>query len=182
MQRIGYNGIVESCRIGVRLIISVAVMKRTLLILFVLLGLIGCTQQYPQTPTPKINSTLRSDFSTEFDRLFLSNEPLRYQDNIAFLEAIRLEELNTAEKDQVRTKLKQFLSIGNRNREYAPDSEHTGVASEIAFLRLQAIHVLAEVGTRKDVEFIQNLVNNPEGEHPLFEDECNKAVEKLNDR
>lgn len=182
MQRIGYNGIVESCRIGVRLIISVAVMKRTLLILFVLLGLIGCTQQYPQTPTPKINSTLRSDFSTEFDRLFLSNEPLRYQDNIAFLEAIRLEELNTAEKDQVRTKLKQFLSIENQNREYAPDSEHTGVASEIAFLRLEAIHVLAEVGTRQDVEFIQNLVNNPEGEHPLFEDECNKAIEKLNDR
>ena len=154
-------------------------MKRTLLILFVLLGLIGCTQQ---SPTPKINSTLRSDFSTEFDRLFLSNEPLRYQDNVAFLEAIRLEELSTAEKNLIRTKLKQFLSIENQNREYAPDSEHTGVASEIAFLRLQAIQVLAEVGTRTDVEFIYNLVNNPEREHPLFEDECKKAIEKLNDR
>ena len=154
-------------------------MKRILLILFVLLGLIGCTQQYPQTPTPKNNSALRSDFSTEFDRLFLSNEPLRYQDNIAFLEAIRLEELSTAEKDLIRTKLKQFLSIENQNREYAPDSEHTGVASEIGFLRLQAIQVLVEVGTRKDVEFIQNLVNNPGREHPLFEDECNKAIEKL---
>jgi hypothetical protein len=157
-------------------------MKRTLLILFVLLGLISCTQLYPQTPTPKINSTLRYDFSTEFDRLFLSNEPLRYQDNIAFLEAIWLEELSTAEKDLISTKLKQFLSMENQNREYAPDSEHTGVASEIAFLRLHAVHVLAEVGTRKDVEFIQNLVNNPEREHPLFEDECNKAIEKLNDR
>ena len=157
-------------------------MKRILLILFVLLGLVGCTQQYPQTPIPKINSTLRSDFSTEFDRLFLSNEPLRYQDNTAFLEAIRLEELSTAEKDLIRTKLKQFLSIEDQNREYAPDSKHTGVASEIAFLRLQAVHVLAEVGTRKDVEFIQNLVNNPEREHPLFEDECSKAIEKLNDR
>jgi len=157
-------------------------MKRTLLILFVLSGLIGCTQQSPQPPSPKINNTLKSDFSTEFDRLFLSNEPLRYQDNAAFLEAIRLEELSTAEKDLLKTKLKQFLSIENHNREYAPDSLHTGVASEIAFLRLQAVQVLAEVGTRKDVEFIHNLVNNPEREHPLFEDECKKAVEKLNDR
>jgi hypothetical protein len=157
-------------------------MKRTLLILFALLGLIGCTQQYPQTATPKINSSLGSDFSTEFDRLFLSNEPLRYQDNVAFLEAIRLEELSTTEKYLLKTKLKRFLSIVNLNREYAPDSEHTGVASEIAFLRLQVIQVLAEVGTMEDVEFIQNLVNNPEREHPLFEDECNKAIEKLNGR
>jgi hypothetical protein len=156
-------------------------MERTLLILFALLGLVGCTQHYPQTPTPKDNSALGPDFSTEFDRLFLSAEPLRYQDNVAFLEAIRLEELSTAEKDLVRTKLKQFLAIENQNREYAPDSEHTGVASEIAFLRLQAIQVLAEVGTREDVEFIQDLVNNPEGEHPLFEEECNKAIEKLDD-
>ena len=157
-------------------------MKRTLIILFVLLGLIGCTEQCQQPPSPKINNTIRSDFSTEFDRLFLSNELLRYQDNVAFLEAIRLEALSTAEKDLVKTKLKQFLSIENQNREYAPDSEHTGVASEIAFLRLQAIQVLAEVGTRRDVEFIHSLSNNPEGEHPLFEDECKKAIGKLNDR
>ena len=156
-----------------------AVMKRTLLILFILLGLIGCTQQAQQSPTPKINSTLSSDFSTEFDRLFLSNEPLRYQDNVAFLEAIRLEELSSAEKNLIKNKLKQFLSIENQNREYASNSQHTGVASEIAFLRLQAIQVLAEVGTSTDVEFIYNLVNNPEREHPLFEEECKKAIEKL---
>ena len=154
-------------------------MKRTLLILFVLLGLIGCTQQ---SPTPKINSTLRSDFSTEFDRLFLSNEPLRFQDNVAFLEAIRLEELSSAKKNLIKNKLKQFLSIENQDREFASDSVHTGVASEIAFLRLQAIHILAEIGTMNDIEFIQSLVNNPEGEHPLFEDECIKAIEKLNSR
>jgi len=123
-----------------------------------------------------------SDFSTEFDRLFLSNEPLRYQDNVAFLESIRLEELSTAEKDLLKTKLKQFLSMENQNREYAPDSEHTGVASEIAFLRLQALQVLEGVGSRKDVEVIQNLANNQEREHPLFEDECRKVIEKLNDR
>ena len=157
-------------------------MNRTLIILFVLSVLIGCTQQSLQPPSPIVNNTLRSDFSTEFDRLFLSNDPLRYQDNVAFLESIRLEELSTAENDLIKTKLKQFLSIENQNREYAPDSEHTGVASEIAFLRLLAIQVLADVGTRKDVEFIQNLADNPEAEHPLFEDECKKAIEKLNDR
>ena len=141
--------------------------------------LTGCTQQSQQPPTPKIIITLRSDFSAEFDRLFLSNDPLRYQDNVAFLDAIRLEELSTTEKDLLKTKLKHFLSLENQNREYAPDSQHTGVASEIAFLRLQAVQVLGEVGIREDVEFIQNLVNYPEREHPLFEDECNKAIEKL---
>jgi hypothetical protein len=156
-------------------------MKRTLIILFVLIALIGCSQQSPQTPVQKFNSTLRSDFSTEFDRLFLSNEPLRYQDNASFLDAIPVEELRAAEKDLLKTKLKQFLSLENQNREYAPDSVHTGVASEIAFLRLQAVQVLAEVGIKKDVEFIQNLLNNPNEEHPLFESECKKAIEKLND-
>ena len=159
-----------------------AVMKRTLLILFVLLGLIGCTQQSHQSSTSNINGTLRSDFSTEFDRLFLSNEPLRYQDNVAFLDTIRLKELSNTENNLIKSKLKQFLSIENQNREYAPDSEHTGIASEIAFLRLQAIQVLAEVGTSADVEFISNIINNPEGEHPLFEDECKNAIQKLNDR
>lgn len=156
-------------------------MKKTLLILFVLLGLVGCSQQSPQTPSPEINNTLWSDFSTEFDMLFLSNEPLRYQDNVAFLDAIPVEELRAVEKDLLKTKLKQFLSLKNQDREYAPDSVHTGAASEIAFLRLQAIQVLAEVGTKKDVEFIQNLLNNIDGEHPLFEAECKKAIEKLND-
>jgi len=156
-------------------------MKKTLLILLVLLALIGCSPQSPGAPEQEFNSILRSDFSTEFDRLFLSNEPLRYQDNVACLDAIPGEELRAAEKDLVKTKLKQFLSLQNQNREYTPDSVHTGVASEIAFLRLQALQVLAEVGTREDIEFIHNLVSNPEGEHPLFEEECKKAIEKLND-
>ena len=156
-------------------------MKKTLLILFTLLTLVGCSQQSPQAPAQELNSILQSDFSTEFDRLFLSNEPLRYQDNVAFLDAIPVEELSSPEKDLLKTKLKLFLSLQNQNREYAPDSVHTGVASEIAFLRLQAVQVLGEIGTREDIEFIQNLETNPEGEHPLFEEECKKAIEKLND-
>jgi hypothetical protein len=160
---------------------TLPVKKRTLIILFLLVGFWGCAQQVPQTPTPTVKSTLGSDFVSEFDRLFLSNEPLRYQDNVAFLEAICLEALNAAEKDLIRTKLKQFLSLEDHNREYAPDSIHTGVAPEIAFLRLQAVQILAEVGTKGDVKFIHSLIENPEGEHPLFEDECNQAIEVLSD-
>lgn len=156
-------------------------MKDNLFILLVLITLIGCSQQSPQRPAQELNSILQPDFSAEFDRLFLSNEPLRYQDNVAFLNAIPVEELSAAEKDLLKTKLKLFLSLENQNRDYALDSVHTGVASEIAFLRLQAVRVLAEVGTREDVEFIQNLVSYPEGEHPLFEEECKKAIEKIND-
>ena len=111
--------------------------------------------------------------------MFLSDEPLRYQDNLAFLEGIQVEDLTIQEKDLVRSRLKQFLSLEEHSREYAPDSLHTGVASEIAFLRLYAIQILAEVGTWEDVEFIQNLARLPDGEHPLFEDECQKAIEKL---
>ncbi|MCJ7433603.1 MAG: hypothetical protein MUO77_08965 [Anaerolineales bacterium] len=155
-------------------------MKRNLFVLLIVLGLIGCEQQTAQSSTPTSN-ILSSDFSAEFDRLFLSNEPLRYQDNVAFLDAIYLDELSIIEKELVRTKLKQFLSNEITEREFAPDSLHTGVASEIAFLRLQAIQVLAEVGTNKEVEFIQNMRVNPEGEHPLFEEECKKAIEKLKD-
>ena len=156
-------------------------MKKIPLILFTLIALIGCSLQSPGAPGQELNSILQSVFSTEFDRLFLSNEPLRYQDNVAFLDAIPVEELSTPEKDLLKTKLKLFLSLQNQDREYALDSVLTGVASVIAFLRLQAIQVLGEVGTREDVEFIQNLVSNPEGEHPLFEEECKKAIEKLND-
>ena len=156
-------------------------MKKTLLILFTLIALVGCSQQSPQPPSPEINNILKSDFSTEFDRLFLSNEPLRYQDNVAFLKAIPVEELSATEKDLLKTRLKLFLSLQNQNRDYAPGSELTGVASGIAFLRLQAVQVLGEVGTMEDIEFIQNLETNPEGEHPLFETECKKTIEKLND-
>jgi hypothetical protein len=154
--------------------------KRLITFLFLFLLLSGCARQSPVASATESYSTLGDDFTLEFDRLFLSDEPLRYQDNVAFLEAIRLEDLSFIERDVVRSKLKMFLSIENQDRKYAPDSQHTGVASEIAFLRLQAVQLLAQVGTWEDVEFIQALLSHPDGEHPLFEDECMKAIEKLN--
>jgi hypothetical protein len=157
-------------------------MKITHIILLLFWGLASCRTPPPPTPTPTITNVLNPDFSNEFDRLFLSDETLRYQDNLAFLEAIPLEDLNSDEIDLVRIKLKAFLLLENQNRPYAPDSIHTGVASEIAFLRLYAVQVLGEIGTREDAEFIRNLTLQPEGEHPLFQEECDKAIENLNER
>jgi hypothetical protein len=156
--------------------------QRALLILYVMSALMGCTQQSSQPPAPQVDISLSPDFSAEFDRLFLSQEPLRYQDNVAFLKSIPAAELSPAERDLVKTKLKEFLSAKIENREYAPDSEHTGLASEIAFLRLQALQLLAKVGTKRDIEFIHNLDQNPEREHPVFAAECEKAIEKLKNR
>lgn len=142
----------------------------------VLVAVAGCAKSSPE---PGSRNELRADFETEFDRLFLSNEPLRYQDDVAFLEAIEVGELHLAEKELIRTKLKQFLSMKLQDRDYAPDSVHTGVASEIAFLRLQAVQMLAQVGVGEDVEFIRLLLDDLAGEHPLFVEECHLAIDIL---
>jgi hypothetical protein len=134
----------------------------------------------PQPITPEVPSALDPEFSSEFDRLFLSHDPLRYQDNREFLQAIPLENITPQDVDLVRTKLKVFLSLQDHHREYAPDSEHTDVASEIAFLRLGAVQILAQIGTTEDAHFLAKLEFNPGGEHPLFENECRKAIESLN--
>ena len=85
-------------------------MKITLIILFVLSGFFGCIQQSSHPPSSKINHTLKSDFSTEFDRLFISNEPLQYQDNVTYLNAIRLDELNLVEKNNLISLLTQKIA------------------------------------------------------------------------
>jgi hypothetical protein len=156
-------------------------MKRFLLLPVFSLLLVGCVRHVPEPAAPESDDVLRSDFSAEFDRLFLSQEPLRYQDNEAFLEAIRPEDLSSDEQALVRVKLIQFLSLEAWEREYAPDSLHTGVASEMAFLRLGAVQLLAKVGRSEDVVFIQRLIVEPGGEHPTFVDACLKAIEALDE-
>ena len=159
----------------------VFIMKNILLVFCVLPMSFGCTQQ-PISSTPsEVESNLRPEFEAEFDRLFLSQEPLRYQDNLQFLSSILEAELNPKDRERVIAKLKEFLTTEPIPRPYAPDSTHTGVASEIAFLRLQAVQVLAEVGTKEDAAFIRNLETSEE-EHPLFDEECQKAIEKLEGR
>jgi hypothetical protein len=58
---------------------------------------------------------------------------------------------------------------------------HTGVASEIVFLRLQALQVLAEIGTKEDANFIRHL-NAGADEHPLFDEESKEAIKRLETR
>lgn len=124
-------------------------------------------------------SDLPADFVERFDRMFLSSEPLRYQDNVALLNSIDAERLSVPERETVRLRLRSFLSAGNVGRDYADDCVQTGVADPFAFLRLGSVQILARVGTREDVEFIRGLDTRRETEHPLFEEECARAIAEL---
>jgi hypothetical protein len=157
-------------------------MKRTAASLFLCLWLVACGQRPPEETATGRTGSLAPDFEVEFERLFLSEEPLRYQDNEAYLSAIQPEALSMAERTIVVENLKQFLLLEDQARDYAPDSLHTGVASEIAFLRLQSVQLLAQVGTSADIDFIQALTHDLEGEHPLFLETCELAIDDLADR
>lgn len=155
-------------------------MKISLSIMCIVSVLVGCARQAPSLS--QVEMSLSPNFSEEFDKLFLSQEPLRYQDNVQFLSSVQKAQLNQKEKAVVRAKLKQFLSSESKDRPYASDTQVTGVASPLAFLRLQAIQMLSEIGTQEDVGFIRNLNTQSNEEHPLFDEECQKAVEKLKTR
>ena len=154
-------------------------MQNALLIVCIASALVGCSRQSPSSPPS--GTGLIAGFESKFDRLFLSHEPLRYQDNSALLSSIQKTALNPKELELVRAKFKEFLSAKPKPRPYAPDSMPTGVASETAFLRLQALRILAEIGTKDDETFIRGLDHRAD-EHPLFDGECQKAVKKLEAR
>jgi len=127
------------------------------------------------------SSDLPADFVERFDRMFLSSEPLRYQDNVALLDSIDAERLSALDRETVRSKLKSFLSARDVNRGYADDCMQTGVADPFAFLRLQSVRVLARVGAAEDVPFLRGLDTSRDAEHPLFKEEVQKAIELLKD-
>jgi hypothetical protein len=135
-----------------------------------------------QSVLPQEKGGLSSDFSKKFDRLFLSQEPFRYQDNCALLSSIRKIELNPKELELVRAKLKEFLSTEPKPRPYAPHSWQTGVASEHAFLRLSAVEVLGDIGNKEEIDFIRNLSKHKQGEHPSFQRVCEEAIDKIENR
>ena len=155
-------------------------MGRTVLLACAALALVACAPR--SEPSPVVETSLTPGWESEFDRLFLSLEPLRYQDNVQFLASIDGAALSPRERELVRSKIKEFLSSQPKPRPYAPDSEHTGVSSEISFLRLQAVEALAKVGARYDASFIRNLEAVPGGEHPLFDEACQNAIETLESR
>ena len=152
-------------------------MKKYKIILLVMVVLLaGCTKSKNES------SALPADFVNRFNRLFLSEEPLRYQDNVAILKAIKIEQLNLSDQKIIRIKIKIFFSHGCQNRDYAKDSWMTGVASPCAFLRLQSIQLFGDVGENADVKFIEGLREQNVAEHPLFKEGCNKAIEKIKNR
>lgn len=136
------------------------------------------------------SATLPPDFTKEFDRLFLSTEPLRYQENTRFLDLIELERLSEAERSLLRERLISFLHASGpdgflSHREIAPDSLHTGVASEFATLRLRTVDLLGEIGEQPDLSFLESLCKKglkPPGEHPLFKGRCKKAMKSIQRR
>jgi hypothetical protein len=162
--------------------------KRLLVTIGIVCALVGCSQQPPSPPQwvldndKLVEAGLRPHFETEFDRLFLSQEPLRYQDNVEFLSSIQNSKLTSKEIAIVRAKLKAFLIAKPKARPYASDSDHTGISSEISMLRLQSVQILANIGTKADAEFIRAI--DPKGwdEHPVFEEECQKAIKTLKTR
>jgi hypothetical protein len=127
------------------------------------------------------SSGLPVDFVERFDRMFLSSEPLRYQDNVALLDSIDTERLSALDRETVRSKLKSFLSVRDIDRGYADDCAQTGVADPLAFLRLRSVQILARVGSMDDVPFLRGLDTLRDAEHPLFEEECKKAIAALGD-
>ncbi len=156
----------------------IVVIWREMKLLFSLCLVVGLTTCAQQSAPPQVNPGLPPGFSLEFDRLFLSQEPLRYQDNKEFLASIEKAKLNPKERELVRVKLKEFLSAKPMPRPYAPNSMHTGVAPEVSFLRLQALQVLAEIGTKEDAAFIRHLDARAD-EHPLFDKESKKTIKRL---
>lgn len=125
---------------------------------------------------------LPEKFVELFDDLFLSSKPLRYQDNTSLLDSVQLEKLRSEEQEILRTKLKEFLSYDNSGRGYTDDCYQTGVADPFAFLRLDCLIMLGKVGSKADVEFIQQLNKGRGSEHPLFVKECERVTEELRNR
>ena len=128
-----------------------------------------------------LSSGLPTDFIEQFDRMFLSMESLRYQDNVALLDSIDTERLSALDRETVRLKLRSFLSARNVSRGYADDCTQTGVADPFAFLRLQSVRILARVGRQEDIPFLRGLGTSRDAEHPLFEEEREKAIAALGD-
>lgn len=158
-------------------------MIRYLIILLVVF-LFGCSPDVKEPPLDKNSkrAALPADFISSFDRLFLSRESLRYQDNVVLLNAIHPENLTNHEKEIVREKLKKFLSFNYDGRGYAKDCYQTGVADPLAFLRLECVKILAHVGEKEDVVFIRQLDKRRGVNHPSFAEECEKAMKELENR
>ncbi|MFH1360908.1 MAG: hypothetical protein ABIJ41_07775 [Candidatus Omnitrophota bacterium] len=132
---------------------------------------------------------LPRSFSEDFDRLFLSKEPVLYCDNFRLLREVpESEGLSKAERDLLRQKLKTFLlasqsqeRASSRDYVFTSDCTPPGVASPIAFLRLESVSLLGRVGEKGDIPFIESLDQGPDNgfNHPFFKDECRKAIENI---
>ena len=136
----------------------------------------GCSTT-PQ-PAPVALSTLDAGFEAQFDPMFLSQQPLRYQDARALLDALEAKHFAPAESSRVAARMKRYLALPPTQRAAAADSTATGVATETAMLRLQALRLVAQFGTPEDIPFVRDLAAHPR-EHPYFEQQRAEALRDL---
>ena len=130
-------------------------------------------------------------FPITFDRLFLSNQPLRYHDSNDLLSGVdhaqRNGDLSSEDKRVVADKLVRFL----RRKDLPsadPQGGVTGIAPMRATLRVYAIQLLGKLGQPKDVSVLKELLiadrtQHPElFDHPSFDDACKEAIEAIEKR
>jgi hypothetical protein len=128
-------------------------------------------------------SGLPEGFARRFDRLFLSTEPVRYRDNVKLLAAVDVKRLNAAETGLLRSKLRSFLTSDQSTRKDAPGSDMPGRAPSLAFLRVKAVGLFGQVGTKEDVGFLRGLDAKASGYPPAaFTRVCKNAVTAIEGR
>ena len=151
-------------------------MKQFVLVALFVSALSGCGTT-PAPPRVDI-SALDPAFETQFDPLFLSTQPLRYQAARALLDSVEHEHYAAPDRERLVARMERFLAQPPAARATAADSAATGVASETALLRLQALRLIARFGRRDDMPFVRDLAAHP-SEHPYFEQQRAEAIRDL---
>jgi hypothetical protein len=123
-----------------------------------------------------------------FDGLFLTDEPLRYQDCHSLLSWLdRESRLDAKERLTVCAKLRTFLNRKTA-RPLAPDCQLTGLAAPEAILRAYAARLLGKYGTVDDIPFLQEVAKIdqstlPDGlRYEVTRTECEDSIKRIRER
>lgn len=136
----------------------------------------------PAIEIGRMETGLPTQFEGTFDKLFLSKEPLHYQNNDALLRAIDLDKITQMERSVLRVKLCAFLSSDQKGRSYTPDCTVFGVAGPIEVLRFHSVTMLGQIGQSEDIDCIRGAMQARSFEHPGFRTACSNALEMIQNR
>jgi len=160
---------------------------KTVLILAMCILVAGCIQG-PSIDTEPGTSFSPAGFTKDFNRLFLSDTPLRYDDSHSFLSWLDHEaRMSEADHRVVCSHLKQFLKR-TTPREIDPRGSETGVAPPEAVLRAYAVGLLGKFGAVEDIPFLKSLgdlnqATLPEElRYPSWDTICADGVRSIEER